>query len=301
MNLMKQLSVAALVVGLACSPAMLSAGIIDLDFTSDGSGAAGAFGGGAPYGTAPGFTPFVVAELGPGGPVSVNPSVSIDGVTFTINGSVSAWPGNNGAVNPDILRGDYLFFGNADGTLGVTPRPMPWTVTGLDANEEYVFTFVHGNNAGAARWLEINSGAAPPLTIDGALGSHIGNMTLTADGSGTITGTFTGGGGEGNLAALSINPFLTEGDVNGDGLVNGEDFDIISEFLFTQQSPGDNGDLDLNGTVDFADFRIWKNAPKSGLGSLVQGSNSAVPEPGSLVLVVCGMFFVSALRNRAAK
>lgn len=298
MNLLKNLFVMALAITLTCSTSAVLAGILDLDFTSNGTGNAAPFGGGAPYGTAPGYTEFVVEELGPGDPaVSVNPSITANGVTFTINGSINAWPGNAGNPTPDVLRGDYLFFGPADGVLGVTPFPMPWTVSGLEPNKDYVFTFVHGDNAGAARWLQIDSGTST-LTINGALGTHTGNMTVTANGSGTITGTFTGGGGEGNLAAMSINPFLTEGDANGDGLVNSDDFDVISEFLFTSQSPGDNGDLDLSGLVDFKDFRIWKNAPKSGFGSGAEAFASSVPEPTSLLLVVAGLLGASVVRLR---
>jgi hypothetical protein len=281
----------AIVAALLGGVPLATAGILDLDFTSDGNGDAAAFGGGAPYATAPGFTAFVVAELGPSATTSLNPSITANGVTFTINGSVSAWPGNNGAVNPDVLRGDYLFFGPADNVLGVTPYPMPWTVTGLTPNEDYVFTFTHGNNAGAARSLLINSGDAN-LTINGVEGTHVGNMTLTSNGSGTITGTFTGMGGEGNLAAMSLNLFQTEGDANGDGLVNGADFTIISNNLFTSQSSGANGDLDLDGFVDFADFRIWKNAAT---GVPV---NTAVPEPVSLALLVPSLFALGWIRRR---
>jgi hypothetical protein len=168
---------------------------------------------------------------------------------------------------------------------------MPWTVTGLTPNEDYVFTFTHGNNAGAARSLLINSGATN-LTINAVEGTHVGNMTLTANGSGTITGTFTGMGGEGNLAAMSLNLFQTEGDANGDGLVNAADFTIISNNLFTSQSSGANGDLDLDGFVDFADFRIWKNAAS---GVPVTG---AVPEPASLALFVPTLFALGWARRR---
>ena len=70
-----------LIVGaLAGGLPLATAGILDLDFTSDGSGDAGAFGGGAPYGTAPGYTPFVVAELGPSAGTSLNPSITVGAV-----------------------------------------------------------------------------------------------------------------------------------------------------------------------------------------------------------------------------
>ncbi len=270
-----------------------TAGILDLDFTSDGSGDAGQFGGGPPYATAPGFTAFVVAELGPANATTPNPSITAGGVTFTINGNISAWPGNNGAVNPDVLRGDYLFFPPNDGVLGVTPRPMPWTVTGLTANTDYVFTFIHGNNAGAARSLEIGSGEAT-LAINGVTGTHVGHMKLTANGSGAITGTFTGLGGEGNLAAMSLNLFQTEGDANGDGLVNSEDFAVISSNLFTSQSSGENGDVNLDGFVDFADFRIWKNAA----GAVA--ANTVIPEPASLAVLVPSLFALGWARRRSS-
>lgn len=280
---------------LIASSGQLTAGILDLDFTSDGSGNAGAFGGSPTiYGTAPGYTAFVVAELGPAQNTTANPTVTVAGVTFTINGNISAWPGNNGNLTPDLLRGDYLFLGAANSVLGVTPFPMPWTVTGLTPNTPYVFTFTHGNNAGAARSVKIDSGAQT-LTINGVTGTHFGNLTVSSDGSGAITGTFTGQGGEGNLAAMSLNRVRVPGDVNGDNLVNDADFNVISANLFTTQLPYSNGDLDFSGFVDFADFRMWKAAAGS------EFANASIPEPTSGSLAVVSLFACGLCRRRRAK
>lgn len=56
------------------SSSLFAATVIQLDFTSDGSGDAGSFGGtNPPVGTAAGYTDFIAAELGPSANTTVNP------------------------------------------------------------------------------------------------------------------------------------------------------------------------------------------------------------------------------------
>lgn len=81
------------------------------------------------------------------------------------------------------------------------------------------------------------------------------------------------------------------GDANKDGLVNGLDFELISLNLFTTQTPGGGGDLDLNALVDFADFRIWKNAAPAEIAAAYN-----IPEPAGAMLALVG--FVSCWRRK---
>lgn len=189
------------------------AGLLDLDFGSLPGGDAGIFGSlTTPLGAAPGYTAFNVPHLGFLNQTAANPSATANGVTFTINGNISAWGGRNSNVPtpPDALLGDYLFIPKAP-TFGVAPLPMPWTVSGLIPNASYEFVFSHGENDAnggvpnglGGRQVTINSGAQS-LTVSSLLGDRTKSLVLLSDGGGTITGTFTGGGEEGNLAALSI-------------------------------------------------------------------------------------------------
>jgi len=98
------------------------------------------------------------------------------------------------------------------------------------------------------------------------------------------------------LVALATHYSVTQpgmpGDANKDGVVNGLDFDLISNNLFTTQSPGNGGDLDLNALVDFADFRIWKNAAPPEIAA-----QYTIPEPSSMALVIMGLWGVCRSRR----
>ncbi|MCC6494412.1 MAG: hypothetical protein IT424_15485 [Pirellulales bacterium] len=100
----------------------------------------------------------------------------------------------------------------------------------------------------------------------------------------------------GKLAALATHRAVAQpglpGDANKDGAVNGLDFELISNNLFTTQSPGSGGDLDLNAIVNFADFRLWKNAAPAEIAA-----QYAIPEPaGAVLLVLAGLALVRSRR-----
>lgn len=115
-----------------------------------------------------------------------------------------------------------------------------------------------------------------------------------------LAGEFSVGVGSNN-DAYAIDNFTvvseftgSPGDANGDGFVDSLDFQIISSNLFSDVEMGENGDLDFSGTVDFEDFRIWKNAP----AILPLASSSAVPEPTSVVLLITSVAVVLGKRRR---
>lgn len=93
-------------------------------------------------------------------------------------------------------------------------------------------------------------------------------------------------------------PELIEGDADRNGVVDINDFNLISdEFLTATVTPGFGGDVNFDSFVDQADFRIWKNAfadPGSTVGL------STVPEPKSLVvclLAAIGMLTMGPSRR----
>ena len=83
------------------------------------------------------------------------------------------------------------------------------------------------------------------------------------------------------------------GDVNGDGFVDGADFEIIRGNFFTSVTMKEEGDLTGDGFVDFDDFNAWKTAPP------ILPPASAVPEPGTAALFALGVGGL-ALRRRYA-
>jgi len=90
------------------------------------------------------------------------------------------------------------------------------------------------------------------------------------------------GGLNGIDAPTALLGDATAGDVNGDGLVNSEDFEIIRQNFWQSVSDRTDGDLTSNGFVSFFDYAQWKQAPKDP-DPLV--ASQAVPEPSSLILL----------------
>jgi hypothetical protein len=86
------------------------------------------------------------------------------------------------------------------------------------------------------------------------------------------------------------------GDVDDDGDVDVDDFELIRANFFGIDVGRSQGDLNQDGIVDLVDFGEWKDnypSPSDGfLGQLVGG----VPEPGSLVLLGIGGAIVAAGR-----
>lgn len=85
------------------------------------------------------------------------------------------------------------------------------------------------------------------------------------------------------------------GDVDGSGVADIGDWDIIKANMFTVQLTPQAGDLDSSGFVDPGDFRIWKTAYLAAGGS---PSIFGVPEPSGVVLVAVGVSLLTAARRR---
>jgi len=83
------------------------------------------------------------------------------------------------------------------------------------------------------------------------------------------------------------------GDTDGDGVVELEDdFGPIRDNFRQMVGSRAEGDLVIDGVVDFLDFREWKTAFLGGGGSLAGvdlGFVSSVPEPGTGALTVLAM------------
>ena len=80
------------------------------------------------------------------------------------------------------------------------------------------------------------------------------------------------------------------GDVNLDGSVNLADFNIIASNFKDSVSSRTQGDLNEDGFVDFADFRIWKDASTA-------SSGVTVPEPAAGLMLAC-LLAASTRRRR---
>jgi hypothetical protein len=172
--------------------------------------------------------------------------------------------GNFGADNDRI---DFYLNGVAAGSVAY-PQTVPF-----GTNQIAVGNSVPGNAA-----FDHFAGMIDELAV----------YDLTGQTVAQINGKLVGLATHYNASAPGIT-----GDANKDGLVNGLDFDLISLNLFTTQTPGGGGDLDLNSLVDFADFRIWKNAAPPAIAAMYN-----IPEPTGAVLAFIG--FVGLWRRQRA-
>jgi hypothetical protein len=89
-------------------------------------------------------------------------------------------------------------------------------------------------------------------------------------------------------------PQILPGDYNDDDSVDAADYVVWRKTLGQNVSQGTAADGDGNGTIGPADYNVWRanfGVTRSGAGS----SDTAVPEPAGIVLVVIGFWFVFTL------
>ena len=103
-----------------------------------------------------------------------------------------------------------------------------------------------------------------------------------------------------NAVTRAVNSGDFPADFNSDQAVNQLDYQILRDNFQTVGVGNPQGDANFDGTVNFADFRIWKNT-QTGAGSAAGFEAellASIPEPGSLILLVMGAALTSAVRRR---
>jgi GH25 family lysozyme M1 (1,4-beta-N-acetylmuramidase) len=101
------------------------------------------------------------------------------------------------------------------------------------------------------------------------------------------------------LAETNI-PSFVAGDYNGDNVVDAADYTAWRNTMGQSVKVGLGADGNLNGTIDAGDYNVWKakyGTSGAGGGAI---SQSAVPEPASIILVALALAAASRLRLRFA-
>ena len=229
--------------------------------------------------------------------------------TGTISGLI---PGNS----YDLYfygQGDNFTDGGTNGgqnvgvRIGSDVRHTSWDgVTGgdgvLEEDVEYVlFSSLTANAGGQISFEHFNPGTGVHATDSSFFDSSLfaadpaDPLAVDADGNASRFHALNGLQIVGDFAAPDITEVC---DVNGDLACNSTDFAILRDNLFTAGEFAD-GDLNDDGFVDFADFRLFKDAPArvTGTGGSLSAS-SAVPEPTSVMLLgVCAVLGMGARRS----
>lgn len=101
-----------------------------------------------------------------------------------------------------------------------------------------------------------------------------------------------------SVTLQAIGGSAVPGDYNGDGTVNAADYTVWRDTRNSTTNPAADGDG--SGTVNTADYNYWKaRFGNSGSGSGSNLSSGAVPEPGSVVLaLVAGLALVGVRRRQ---
>ncbi|MGD9633634.1 MAG: PEP-CTERM sorting domain-containing protein [Pirellulales bacterium] len=237
------------------------------------------------------------------------------GGAFAVENSAPNMP--NIATNAQGLMRDYLIAFRDGGQGG--PRTV--TISGLDPNEQMIlYLYGEGDNLSNDRQTSFNAngvtgstvGDAPadsPLTegadyvrLTGVVADPSGVLTIQYSANGTPEGPFNG------LQLLYNLDVGIPGDTDGDNDVDMNDYvNIRNNFrnsgLLTRMQgdiAGPNSGLVGDGVVDFYDFIAWQdNFPTPGAGGGA-GASVGVPEPSTVLLMLCGVGLFATGRRRTS-
>lgn len=145
--------------------------------------------------------------------------------------------------------------------------------------------WTHATGSRGTSWISDYIFSTGPYTMDVAVGA------AGTPGTYPITVMYVGDGPVGTSKSfnLTITPAGVPGDYNNNGTVDAADY-----VLWRNGGPLQN-EVDAPGTVNAADYTAWRARFGNATGSGVSYSITAVPEASSALLVVLGM--IGAVMN----
>jgi hypothetical protein len=254
------------------------------------------------------------------GPITVN-GVEWQSVLVAADGTTQ-FPPSHLTVTPNVTTAT---FGHTVATTGFSSLiagvayragPLTFTMNDLIPNNKYLFQYLFHHQGVQGRFETLDDLAGNTVQIVNQ-GISITQQPLAPSGTLTngswtdgefATGTFVAdstsqsfkvsiNSGSVLFSGLQLRRLPRPGDVNNDGFVNAVDFGIIRANFLDQVAGVANGDLDLNGIVDFRDYREWKDNRDPG-GAGAGFGDFAVPEPHSAVLLAMGVAAAGAATRR---
>jgi hypothetical protein len=213
-----------------------------------------------------------------------------------------------GEVIVGVLHGGFNNF-NIDSRYGDISI---WAPINRPANISYLeshgLTIVDGTISGDFN----GDGAYDCLDIDdltAAIAGGMNDLTYDMNSDGNVNlddrDEWLAVAGAQNLP--SGNPYLPA-DANLDGVVDGVDFITWNSHRFTDDDAFCNGDLNADGFVDGSDFTIWNEFKfqssdsmqtplQAGFTRPFEASPTAVPEPSTCVIMLCGVLLAAGRRR----
>jgi hypothetical protein len=277
-------------------------------FTADGNMNAPASGSGA-------FLPFVPT---PGSVYTLSASFTnvvgnTNWMAFGFAESVPANPQNTGNdyrfISGATTGKAWMLFRGAFGTGALTHQTHRGNADSGTANgaDWSVGTFAPGGNIDLQIVLDTTAATytatfyAKLPTDGGYTQVSAGALNLAAQDIGAVG--FAAAAVSTSIDAVMTNfsletngPVIVPGDVDGNGIVNALDFNVIRDNLFNAATSRAQGDLNLDGTVNFTDFRLWKSVASAEV--LAEIGAFGVPEPATCgLLALAGVGLISARRR----
>ena len=103
---------------------------------------------------------------------------------------------------------------------------------------------------------------------------------------------------DGTTLRVSVSHNLHPGDADLNRTTDVRDFNVWNTNKFTSGTDWASGDFDGNGVTDVRDFNVWNTSKFTSVAGGTPPSGGAVPEPGSLVLLACGLFGILVWRRK---
>ncbi len=215
-----------------------------------------------------------VVDGDPDNPIPVGTD---EGGLYPVNNDNWQWSIKDAAGN--VIQGQLGETGT--GVTGVSPftgQPMApnWSV-----NSQEIF-----------RLEGFPSGQSP--TQQTYLDSWLNDYQDGSSGSFGQPNVWSSGSGVQDLS--SLRNWLTTGDVNLDGAVDGADFLAWQRGVGMADPSYSDGDLNGDGAVDGADLDVWRGA----FGAAASAATASVPECGAMLLAIMGYVGMATARRRVA-